>query len=206
MAPFLPQRTEMPSRITDPSVCALLPDDQWQPAIKAMSISHSGEYRDKWIFELILPYHWNLHRQIRDGKTRPHDACPQIEITLTTVWWHSQRGPKLKVMSRSQIGQTASASEFDVSKRKLTRMLALLTSSCCSAMDCEMSLMLNRLEWTSLLTRQVSAALERINCGSYGVCLRCGQRIAPKRIAALPWAEFCTSCQEQRATGTRIVQ
>jgi hypothetical protein len=109
-------------------------------------------------------------------------------------------------MSRSQIGQMAHASEFDVSKRKLTRMLAILTSSCCRPMDCEMSLMLNRLEWTSLLTRQVSAALERINRGCYGVCLRCGQRIAPKRIAALPWAEFCTSCQEEKAAETRFVQ
>jgi DnaK suppressor protein len=59
--------------------------------------------------------------------------------------------------------------------------------------------MLSRLEWMSLLTRQVSEALERIDNGTYGLCLRCGQPIAVKRLAALPWVSFCTTCQEEQA-------
>jgi hypothetical protein len=37
--------------------------------------------------------------------------------------------------------------------------------------------MLSRLEWMSLLTRQVAEALGRIDNGTYGLCLRCGQSI-----------------------------
>jgi RNA polymerase-binding transcription factor DksA len=120
-------------------------------------------------------------------------------------------------MSRSQIEQVTGAAEIEASKRKLTTMLARLASSCYDmtierefespavdsadqlALDCERNLMLNRLEWMSLLTRQVSEALERIENGAYGVCPGCEQRIAAKRLAALPWVAFCTTCQEERA-------
>jgi RNA polymerase-binding transcription factor DksA len=107
-------------------------------------------------------------------------------------------------MSRSQIEHVTGAAEIDASKRKLTTMLARLASSCYDIAieresDCERNLVLNRLEWISLLTRQVSEALERIENGAYGVCARCEQRIAAKRLAALPWAAFCTTCQEERA-------
>jgi DnaK suppressor protein len=58
---------------------------------------------------------------------------------------------------------------------------------------------LHRLEWTPFLIRQVSEALERIDEGSYGLCLECGQTIAATRLAALPWVAYCTACQEERA-------
>ncbi len=47
------------------------------------------------------------------------------------------------------------------------------------------------------LLRQVEAALERIRDGSFGTCLRCEEVIAPKRLAAVPWAALCRECQEQ---------
>jgi hypothetical protein len=49
------------------------------------------------------------------------------------------------------------------------------------------------------LTRQVSGALERIDNGSYGLCLQCGQPIEVNRLAALPWVAFCIACQERKA-------
>jgi DnaK suppressor protein len=41
----------------------------------------------------------------------------------------------------------------------------------------------------------VEAALARIEQGSFGACLRCGNRIAPARLEALPWAAHCIDCQ-----------
>ena len=41
----------------------------------------------------------------------------------------------------------------------------------------------------------VDAALERIDAGTFGQCLRCGQAIAPERLEALPWAPRCIDCQ-----------
>jgi DnaK suppressor protein len=53
------------------------------------------------------------------------------------------------------------------------------------ALACERNLALHRVEWTSFLTGQVSEALARIEDGSYGLCLQCGQPIAAKRLARL---------------------
>src|ERR1035441_9147170 len=43
---------------------------------------------------------------------------------------------------------------------------------------------------------QIDAALKRIDRGDFGTCLDCGEAIAPKRLAALPWAGYCLHCQE----------
>jgi DnaK suppressor protein len=44
--------------------------------------------------------------------------------------------------------------------------------------------------------RQIEAALERIDGGSFGICLNCEEDIGARRLAALPWAAFCIVCQE----------
>jgi DnaK suppressor protein len=47
------------------------------------------------------------------------------------------------------------------------------------------------------LLAQVDAALQRLDEGSYGICARCGQAIAPDRLEALPYAIYCITCQSQ---------
>ena len=44
--------------------------------------------------------------------------------------------------------------------------------------------------------RNARAALRRIQEGSFGICQECDDDIAPKRLAAVPWAQFCIKCQE----------
>ena len=44
--------------------------------------------------------------------------------------------------------------------------------------------------------RDVRAALRRTQEGTFGICQRCDDDIAPKRLAAVPWAQFCIRCQE----------
>jgi DnaK suppressor protein len=46
-----------------------------------------------------------------------------------------------------------------------------------------------------LLLRQVEAARERLHHGTFGVCQCCEEEIAPKRLQAIPWAQYCVSCQ-----------
>lgn len=43
----------------------------------------------------------------------------------------------------------------------------------------------------------VEAALERLDQGTYGVCLDCGRPIAEGRLEALPWAASCVDCQRK---------
>lgn len=42
--------------------------------------------------------------------------------------------------------------------------------------------------------RQIEQALHRIETGTYGVCVRCGEAIAPARLDAVPWAPLCAGC------------
>ena len=45
---------------------------------------------------------------------------------------------------------------------------------------------------------QVEAALARIEAGSFGDCVDCGEPIAASRLAVMPAAECCAACQARR--------
>ena len=45
------------------------------------------------------------------------------------------------------------------------------------------------------LLASVDAALKRINEGTFGNCLNCGQEINTKRLEAIPWVRYCITCQ-----------
>jgi DnaK suppressor protein len=45
------------------------------------------------------------------------------------------------------------------------------------------------------LLRDVVAALQKIDDGSFGNCERCGEAISDKRLEALPFARYCIDCQ-----------
>lgn len=57
-------------------------------------------------------------------------------------------------------------------------------------------LAISQIEATSSRMHSIELALERIDDGSYGTCLRCDEEISPKRLLAVPWAENCVHCQE----------
>ena len=54
--------------------------------------------------------------------------------------------------------------------------------------------------------RNVRAALRRTQEGSFGICQQCDDDIAPKRLLAVPWAQFCIRCQEAVDRGLEEIQ
>lgn len=42
--------------------------------------------------------------------------------------------------------------------------------------------------------RMIEAALDRIRNDSYGICVRCGDRISEERLDVLPHTPFCRDC------------
>jgi DnaK suppressor protein len=46
-----------------------------------------------------------------------------------------------------------------------------------------------------LKVRMTEAALDRIQRGTFGVCVSCGDDINPRRLDALPWTQYCLRCQ-----------
>ncbi|MCS7181562.1 MAG: TraR/DksA C4-type zinc finger protein [Thermoanaerobaculum sp.] len=51
------------------------------------------------------------------------------------------------------------------------------------------------------LLKLIDEALVRLANGKYGLCVHCGQPIEAARLAAVPWARHCLSCQELQDRG-----
>ena len=43
--------------------------------------------------------------------------------------------------------------------------------------------------------RDIDAALERIDKGEYGICMSCGEEIAPRRLEVRPFSRYCIDCK-----------
>lgn len=80
---------------------------------------------------------------------------------------------------RDDIVIEAAADEMDRLQQQISREVAI-----------------RNLDNTSKLLKSVQAALDRIEDEIYGVCLRCEEPIAEKRLKAIPWASYCVGCQE----------
>ena len=57
----------------------------------------------------------------------------------------------------------------------------------------------------SSVRRSVESALIRLQDGSFGICLHCGDEISKRRLAAVPWAPLCIACQEAADLGEESV-
>ena len=60
--------------------------------------------------------------------------------------------------------------------------------------ECEMAS--RGLSRNASLSRDVRAAIARVDEGTYGVCVDCEERIPSRRLEAVPWACRCRECQE----------
>ena len=60
----------------------------------------------------------------------------------------------------------------------------------------ERDMAIRNVDRDATLLREVKATLCRIRDGSFGTCIDCESAIAPKRLAAVPWASRCIQCQD----------
>jgi RNA polymerase-binding protein DksA len=51
--------------------------------------------------------------------------------------------------------------------------------------------------------RLIDSALARIKNGRYGVCMRCGKKIARERLEAIPYALMCVECKNSEERRNR---
>ena len=91
--------------------------------------------------------------------------------------------------NRDEIAIETTADEIDRLQLQLSRDIAV-----------------HNLDRTSTLLKNIKAALDRIDDGMYGVCLRCEEPISEKRLKAIPWAPHCVSCQEMIDRETALGQ
>jgi len=55
--------------------------------------------------------------------------------------------------------------------------------------------LLNLSETQQQTVRDIDAALERIDSGDYGICMRCEEEIAPRRLDVRPFSRYCIDCK-----------
>ena len=48
---------------------------------------------------------------------------------------------------------------------------------------------------------EIDAALKRIEEGTYGTCVNCGEEIPRERLEANPWASLCIDCKRRSEGG-----
>lgn len=60
----------------------------------------------------------------------------------------------------------------------------------------ERELVIRELDLKAIRLRAITAALDRIGDGSFGLCVSCETAIGKKRLDAVPWAPCCMRCQE----------
>ena len=59
------------------------------------------------------------------------------------------------------------------------------------------NLMLGKVETDALKLQLVEQALQRIENGTYGVCLECEDDIDERRLEIVPFGRFCTDCKSE---------
>jgi DnaK suppressor protein len=57
----------------------------------------------------------------------------------------------------------------------------------------------------STLRQGVAMGLLRIQDGTFGTCVHCGDDISRRRLEAVPWTPFCIRCQEAADLGEESV-
>jgi RNA polymerase-binding protein DksA len=62
----------------------------------------------------------------------------------------------------------------------------------------EQEFTLGILETEQVTLSQVNEALGRLDHGTFGTCLACGQPIPRNRLEAIPYAELCIACARKR--------
>jgi DnaK suppressor protein len=51
------------------------------------------------------------------------------------------------------------------------------------------------------ILREIDAALQRIEAGTYGTCTACGKQIPPERLEAVPYATLCVEDKRRLERG-----
>ena len=47
----------------------------------------------------------------------------------------------------------------------------------------------------------IDEALQRIEAGTFGDCVNCGEPMQERRLEAVPWARYCLKCQDLQERG-----
>ncbi len=97
-------------------------------------------------------------------------SVPKDDLLTTERWRRLQDERGFRLQQLADLAAETSASEHHESMNRLLRVAA------------------------EVALAEIEAALARIEEGCYGLCVRCGGRIAAERLSVLPMAPLCMNC------------
>lgn len=68
----------------------------------------------------------------------------------------------------------------------------------------DQEMMLRLVEAEIIEIQNIERALQRLDLGTYGLCLECGVAIVESRLEVMPETEYCLSCQKQKEQDASI--
>jgi DnaK suppressor protein len=68
-----------------------------------------------------------------------------------------------------------------------------------SSQESDMHVRLALQQTDAKLLRAIEEALNRIDQGTYGICMDCEEEIKPLRLEAVPWTRVCINCKERQS-------
>jgi RNA polymerase-binding transcription factor DksA len=99
-------------------------------------------------------------------------------------------------LADATLGKTRSESSGDLSSMPIH--MADLGSD-----NFEQEFSLALMEGDEDILREIDAALERIETGTYGICEESGKRITKARLRAIPYTRYCVEIAEKMENGRR---
>ena len=111
-------------------------------------------------------------------------------LSESDEWGERLRTLRAQLQAELEEGREA-AKPVDLGQAigRLTRMDALQQQQMAVA----------RVERLRKRLQAVSAAIARVQAGTFGECVDCGEEIEPRRLEARPETFFCLSCQRGRS-------
>ncbi|MDH0519520.1 MULTISPECIES: TraR/DksA family transcriptional regulator [Achromobacter] len=109
------------------------------------------------------------------------------EFNRTVFWDRLDRELEALTAQLADAREAASVVQLDQSSvGRLTRMDAMQ----------QQAMALDHQERLDIRRRRIVAALQRVENGTFGLCCRCGDDIAPDRLNADAATVFCQECRE----------
>jgi DnaK suppressor protein len=68
-----------------------------------------------------------------------------------------------------------------------------------SSQESDMHVRLALQQTDAKLLRAIEEAINRIDQGTYGICMDCEEEIKPLRLEAVPWTRVCIDCKERQS-------
>ncbi len=92
-------------------------------------------------------------------------------------------------------------------RREKSRLEMLRSTPLCKddlAQDaCTQNVAVQAVKNKTEMLQKIAATIGRIDNGTFGICTRCHEDIAPRRLEFVPYEAFCFSCQQRQESKGR---